>query len=189
MRVLNVGGGTNRQLPKQYTGWEQDVLDIDPHVKPDILCDAKLMRKLPAATYDAVFCSHNLEHFHKHEVPQVLGGFQHVLKSTGFAHIAVPDLLALMETVVTQHKDIDDTWYIPPAGPISFHDVLYGWGKQIVQGNHYFCHKTGFSEKSLTKALKQARFTKVYTASDGCNLYAFAFKSKPTKAQLQRAGV
>ena len=56
MRVLNVGGGTNRQLPKQYAGWEQDVLDIDPNVKPDILCDAKLMRKLPAAKYDAVFC-------------------------------------------------------------------------------------------------------------------------------------
>ena len=134
-------------------------------------------------------CSHNLEHFHAHEVPAVLDGFKHVLKPTGYAHISVPDLQALMECVVKGNRDIEDTWYVSPSGPIAFRDVLYGWGKQIEQGNVYYCHKTGFSEKSLTKALKQARFAKVYTASDGCSLHAFAFKSKPTKAQLQRVGV
>ena len=189
MRVLNVGGGANRALPKQYTGWEQDVLDIDPDVKPDICCDALKMRTLPAARYDAIFCSHNLEHFHTHEVPTVLDGFKHVLKPAGYAHIAVPDVLALMHAVVDGKRDIEDTWYVSPSGPITYREVLYGHGRMIAQGNVYYCHKTGFSEKSLTVRLKQAGFAKVFTASDGCSLHAFAFKSKPTKAQLQRAGV
>ena len=176
-------------MPQIYRGWEQDLLDIDPAVKPDIVCDAKKMRSLPAGKYDAVFCSHNLEHFHKHEVSAVLSGFMHVLRRDGFAHIAVPDMKALFECVVKGNRDIDDTWYVSSGGPITFHDVIYGWGKQISQGNSYYCHKTGFSEKSLGKALRKAGFVKVFTASDGSSLHAFAFRSKPSKAQLQKVGV
>lgn len=189
MKVLNVGGGASRDLPSTYKGWSQDLLDIDPAVKPDIVCDAMKMRDLPSAKYDAVFCSHNLEHFYRHQVPQVLEGFDHVLKRTGFVQIAVPDIMALFTSVIEGSKDIDDVWYTSSGGPITFHDVVYGWGKAVSRGNLYYCHKTGFSEKTLTKALKSARFTSVFTASDGCSLHAFAFKVKPTKARLQSLGL
>jgi predicted SAM-dependent methyltransferase len=187
MRVLNVGGGASRNLPPIYRGWEQELLDIDPAVRPDIVCDARKMRTLPAQKYDAVYCSHALEHFYKHEVPAVLDGFQHVLKNDGFAHVAVPNMTALFTAV--RGRDIDETWYMSNGGPISFHDVIYGWGRQVEQGNAYYAHKTGFTEKSLGKALRAAGFVKAMTAVDEGNLFAFAFKAKPTTTQLRRLGL
>lgn len=190
MRVLNVGGGASRNLPAIYKGWDQDLLDIDPGVRPDIVCDAKALRTLPAARYDAVHCSHNLEHFHRHDVPAVLGGFWHVLKQGGFAHISVPDIKALMVAMLQGNRDIDDTWYMAGSNAISFHDVLYGWGRMMAQGNLYYAHKTGFTEKSLGKVLRAARFATVMTAADGAgNLHAFAFKAKPTREKLRGLGL
>ena len=72
-KVLNVGGNSKKiPLPPQYAGWENIVLDIDPQGKPDVVCDARQLRQLPSATYDAVYCSHNLEHYYRHDVPKVL---------------------------------------------------------------------------------------------------------------------
>ena len=189
MKVLNVGGGTARELPAIYKGWEQHLLDIDAAVNPDICCDAKDMRKLKAAQYDAIYCSHNLEHFYRHDVPLVLGGFMHVLKSTGFAHIAVPDIMAVMESVVRGNMDVEDTWYTVPGSAISFHDVMYGWNKPMATGNLYYSHKCGFSEKSLGKALRAEGFKSIHIAKDGMNLHAFAFKAKPTEAKLRSLGI
>ena len=188
-RVLNVGGGGSRDLPPLYRGWQQDLLDIDPAVKPDLCCDAKQLKTLPRGTYDAVFCSHNLEHFYHHEVPVVLAGMRHVLKRNGFVHLAVPDVAALMEAVVNGKRDIMDTWYTVAAGPIRFHDVLYGWSREVERGNRYYCHLTNFTEKSLTKVLHDAKFTDLYVARDGFNLTAFAFLQSPTTAQRQETGL
>ncbi len=188
-RVLNVGGGGSRTLPPLYRGWEQTLLDIDPAVHPDVCCDALQLATLPARQYDAVYCSHNLEHFYQHDVPTVLNGFAHVLKKTGFVHLAVPDVLALMHAVVEGKRDINETWYICSAGPIRFHDVLYGWGKVMSEGNLFYAHKCGFSEKSLTKYLKSAGFVSVFTATANGNLEAFAFRSRPTLEQRKDCGV
>ena len=189
MRLLNVGSAGSRDAPTIYSGWEQDTLDIDPNVKPDIVCDARQMRTLPSAKYDGVYCSHTLEHFFKHEVPAVLSGFLHVLKPSGFAQIAVPNMGALFAAVAD--KDIDETWYVSMGGDqISFHDVIYGWGKQVAQGNQFYCHKTGFTEKSLTKACAKSGFKTILSAADAVgNLHAFAFKGKPSKGRLQRLGL
>ena len=188
MRLLNVGGGAGRNVPAHYRDWDHDLLDIDPDVKPDIVCDAKELTTLPRSRYDAVYCSHNLEHFYKHEVPVVLAGFVHVLRPAGFAQIAVPDIGALFEAV--RGRDINDTWYVCGGGKISFHVVLYGWGAQVEKGNAFYAHKTGFTKKSLTKALTEAGFAKVMVANDDFgNLHAYAFKSRPQPELLKSLGV
>jgi predicted SAM-dependent methyltransferase len=85
-RVLNVGGGSrSTRIPSHYNGWTHDLLDVDPTRKPDILLDARDLASLAPESWDAVYCSHCLEHFHAHEVPRVLNGFRHVLKKDGFA--------------------------------------------------------------------------------------------------------
>lgn len=188
-QVLNVGGGPSRQLPALYNGWSQVLLDIDPAVKPDVCCDAKLLRTLKPGQYDAVYCSHNLEHFYRHEVPVVLDGMRHVLKPGGFVHIAVPDVLALMKAVVEGHRDIMDVWYPCGSGPIRFHDVLYGWHQAMAAGNLYYAHKCGFSVKSLTKALREAAFPSVYVATDGMNIEAYAFRTAPPLALRRKMGL
>jgi SAM-dependent methyltransferase len=186
MRVLNVGGGSSRNLPPLYRGWEQDLLDIDPNIGADIVCDAKRMRTLAASKYDAVFCSHNLEHFAKHEIPEVLAGMLHVLKPTGFANIVVPNIEVAIKAMVAGGHDIGDLYYMAGPNPITFHDVFYGWGRMTANGNPWYAHKTGFTPKTLGKALRAAGFTGVHLADDGVgNLFAFAFKRKPS-AELLR---
>ncbi len=189
-RVLNVGGGASRELPPIYRGWEQTLLDVDPNVEPDVCLDAKEMTSLPAAQYDSVFSSHTLEHFYGHEVPLVLRGFWHVLRPSGFAHVSVPDLQTLMECVVGGNREIDETWYRCGGGSITFLDVLYGWSKPISKGNLFYAHHTGFTARSLTKALRAAGFKSPLTAVDGAgNLHAYGFKRKPDARTLQRLGI
>ena len=129
-KVLNVGGHSKEiALPPQYDRFEQVLLDIDPAQRPDIVCDARQMtQRLEAGTFDAVFCSHNLEHYYRHEVPRVLGGFLHVLKQGGFAQVIVPDIADVMRTCIERGLELEDVLYQSPAGPITVLDVLYGYG-------------------------------------------------------------
>lgn len=178
MNVLNVGGGPTRNLPAHYDGWKQDLLDIDPEVNPDIVCDAADMLGLAADQYDAVYCSHNLEHFYAHDVPKVLAGFLHVLKPGGFVEIGVPNVLALMRTMLANNLDITDTWYRAGPNAITFHDVLYGWSAQMAQGNLYYAHKSGFTEYSLGAALSAAGLVRIQVADLGANLRAVGHKEE-----------
>lgn len=187
-KVLNVGGNDrNIKLPALYDGWANVLLDIDPRGKPDVLCDARELTRLPAAVYDAVYCSHNLEHYFRHDVTKVLAGFLHVMKPDAFAHIRVPDLGELMQVVAEKKLDIDDVLYTSPAGPIAVRDVIYGYGVEIERSGHdYYAHKTGFTRKSLIAVLGQAGFTHVYTATGNLEIAAFAFKAEPGAETAKR---
>lgn len=180
-KVLNVGG--NRKdipIPSQYDGWRHILLDIDPRGNPDIVCDAREIISLGENEYDAIYCSHNLEHYYRHDVRRVLLGFFHVLKADGFVHIRVPDLDGLMKIVVEKKMDIDDFLYQSPAGPITVRDVIYGYGVEIEQsGNDFFAHKTGFSPQSLTRILNECGFPIVYVGSGNIEIVALAFKENP----------
>jgi hypothetical protein len=182
-RLLNVGGGNKGiPLPPVYQGWEHILLDIDPKGGPDLVCDARELTALPPGQYDAVYCSHNLEHYYRHDVPRVLAGFRHVLKEDGFAEIRVPDLADLMQTVVRRGLDVDDLLYQSPAGPITVRDVLYGLGVEIERsGNDFWAHKTGFTKKSLTAMLVRCGFPIVYNGTGNFEVAAFAFKGPPTE--------
>lgn len=177
-KVLNVGGNSKAiALPKQYAGYEHLLLDIDPTGQPDVLCDARELDKLAASSFDAVYCSHNLEHYHHHDVRKVLSGFFHVLKPGGFAHIIVPDLASVMRTVVEKKLDVEDVLYQSGMGPIKVIDVLYGHGAQIERsGQDFFSHKTGFTEKSLLLALQKAGFVNLHSSCHGFAVTALAFK-------------
>ena len=190
-KVLNVGGNSKDiAMPDIYKGWTQVWLDIDPAVNPDVLCDARELITLSANTYDAIYCSHNLEHYYRHDVKKVLAGFFHVLKKDGFAHIRVPDLGAVMREFVEKNMDINDTLYVSPAGPIAIQDVIYGWGKEIERsGNEFFAHKIGFTETSLIATLMDANFYQVYSGSGAFEVTAFAFKDEPSPAELAAIGL
>lgn len=160
-RFLNVGGGSKAiKVPRHYLGWEHLLLDIDPAGKPDICADARNLLALEPAQFDAVYCSHNLEHYYEHDVPKVLAGFRHLLKPDGFAEIRVPDILGLMRLVVETKADFDDKLYDTPMGPVRPKDIVYGFAPEIEKsGQDFYAHKTGFSHASLTNALKAAGFT------------------------------
>jgi hypothetical protein len=46
-KVLNVGGNSKViQIPSQYSGWQDFLLDIDPRGNPDIVCDARKLMSM-----------------------------------------------------------------------------------------------------------------------------------------------
>ncbi len=181
--VLNVGGNNKDiPIPDYYAGFSHVLADIDATVDPDLLIDARELGSSPAGQYDAVYCSHNLEHFFAHDVPKVLGGFHHVLKDDGFAEIRVPDLAALMKRLISNNLELDDELYKTQAGhSITARDVIYGWGQEIERsGQDFYAHKTGFTPVTLQKALNAAGFSVVvFRPGRHLEIFALAFKAMP----------
>ena len=190
-RVLNVGGGSKATpLPPQYAGYDHVLLDIDPAGEPDLVCDARELATLEPAQFDAIYCSHNLEHYHEHDVPRVLAGFAHVLKPAGFLQVRVPDLHAVMKQTLERGLDMDQVLYDSAAGPIRVLDVIYGLGSEISRsGNDYYAHKTGFSARSLQRALMRAGFSKSYTSLGALEINTIAFRSEPDAASRALFGL
>ena len=191
-RVLNVGGGNKRiAIPDYYEGWEHVLLDIAPGPDVDVVGDARMLSDHPAQQYDAIYCSHNLEHYFRHDCVKVLDGFAHVLKPSGFADIRVPDIDSVFRAYVERGIDIDDVLYQSPGGPISAHDVVYGWGLEIERsGVDFYAHKRGFTVQSLQLALVAAGFMSFIKASrEHFELQALAFKEQPTEAQAALFGL
>ncbi len=89
-RVLNVGGGSKSiPIPAHYAGWNHLLLDIDPRGNPDVVCDARELDLLEPNQFDAIYCSHNLEHYYKHDGADSSEGYSCMsLKPDGFRRIA-----------------------------------------------------------------------------------------------------
>ncbi len=189
--VLNVGGGSKAiAIPDYFAGWRHDLLDVDSRGGPDIVCDARELQQLPAGSYDAVYCSHNLEHYYRHDGLKVVRGFVHVLNGTGFAEIRVPDIAQVITALHEQQLELDDVLYQSPAGPIAAHDIIYGLQTEIEQsGQDFYAHKTGFTPKSLSRMLLEGGFQKVFLTTDPLlAVHALAFKSEPTAQQRALLG-
>jgi hypothetical protein len=188
-KVLNVGGNNKSfSIPSIFDGWVHDLLDIDPLCNPDVLCDARELCRLPPQSYDAVYCSHNLEHYYRHELKKVINGFRSILKRDGFAFIKVPDLYSVMKTALGRGLDLNDVLYISPSGPILVSDVIYGYQVQIENsGQDYYAHKSGFTEKSLASVLVTNGFSTVFVKPGGNphEVAAIAFLQKPSDEQAK----
>jgi len=185
-KVLNVGGGSkSTPISSYFSSWEHHLLDIDPKGAPDLVCDARELTTLPGGGYDAIYCSHNLEHYYRHHAASVVRGFSHMLNANGFAEIRVPDIAAVIKEVLEKGRELDDVLYQSAAGPISAHDVLYGYQVEIVEsGKDYYAHKTGFTPKSLTRLLVENGFQHVFLHFDEhLGIHAIAFKTIPTAEQ------
>lgn len=185
--VLDVGcGQPDIIFPAHYAGWKRVRLDIDATFTPEIVLDARQLHTLPAAQYDAVYCSHNLEHYHRHEGKKVLAGMRHVVRPEGFVEVRVPDLGAVLTKMVHDKMDIDDVLYTCGLGPILVRDVIYGYHGEIEKtGQDFFAHRTGFTAKSLRQFFMGMGFTQIVVGTPlEYELVAFGFCQKPKVKQL-----
>jgi len=192
-RVLNVGGANKDiPIPVHYKGWEHLLLDIQDGPGVDLVMDSRNLRAAVDTHFDAIYCSHNLEHYFAHDVDLVLDGFLNVLKPDGFAEIAVPDVRAVMNHMVANGLDVDDVLYQCPSGPITVQDVIWGWGRQIESsGVDFYAHKTGFTDSYLHKKLTNAGFQEIWimSAPSAFELRAFAFKTGASGQQRKVLGL
>jgi predicted SAM-dependent methyltransferase len=118
--------------------------------------------------FDAIHCSHALEHLLPHEVPKALAEFYRVLKPEGFAVVFVPDLEGVQAT--------EEVLFQAPCGPITGLDLLYGHRAALPTMPH-MAHRTGFVAATLERALKDAGFGSVVVQRlDVYNLMGVAAK-------------
>ncbi len=192
-RLLNIGGGHKGiALPVTYQAWQVDLLDIQAHPDVDLLMDARALQTLNPFQYDAVYCAHNLEHYYPHEVTQVLAGICHVLKPAGFIEVVVPDLDAVFKAMLERKLQLESTLYLSPSGPITVHDVLYGYEPEIKSsGTPFYAHKTGFDLPRLERFLRDADFTEtlIQQKKERFELHALAFLRAPSPRQLRCLGL
>jgi len=193
-RFLDVGSGSiSNQVPGYLSSWERVRLDVDPQCSPELLLDARQLITQTPGAYDAVYCSHNLEHYHRHEAAEVVRGFAHVLKPEGFVHARVPDLIWVMREVVQRNLDLDDVLYVAADTqyPILVRDVIYGHHVEIEQsGKDFYAHKTGFSRGTFAKLFVENGFP-IYTVgvTHVYELTGYFFKTQPGQEVLAMLGL
>lgn len=178
--VLNVGCGypLRQRLHQHFQtpDWRELRLDIDPAVKPDIVCSITAMDPVATASVDAIWSSHNLEHLHRHEVPLALGEFFRVLRPQGLLLVTLPDLQSIADLVVADR--LEDEAYSSPSGPVTALDMVFGHTPSLAQGHLFMAHKTGFTATSLGRLLVAAGFFEVRVRR-GSAFDLWASASKP----------
>ena len=161
--VLHVGCGPpdHYVLHESFRGpeWHEVRLDIDPDVRPDIVASVSDMSPVPSASFDALYSHHNIEHVFAHEVPHVAAEFLRVLRPGGEALVATPDLQGVAAVIATGR--LHERLYRSEAGDISALDIVYGLQRDIEGGREYMAHRTGFTLRTLGRALGQAGFVNV----------------------------
>jgi predicted SAM-dependent methyltransferase len=176
--VLNVGcgypGGQGVHPSLKGPEWREVRLDIDPSVKPDIICSMTDMQPIATGAVDAVWSSHNLEHLHRHEVPVALAEFLRVLHGGGQLLLTLPDMQAIAELVA--NDGLEDEAYVSPSGPITPLDMIYGHTPSLANGHKHMAHKTGFTARTLAQLLLDAGFVDVKLHREGFALWARAHK-------------
>jgi SAM-dependent methyltransferase len=181
MLVLNAGSGpidpTRLHGAFKSPIWREVRLDVDPGIKPEIVASVTDMREaVPTAHFDAIWCSHILEHLYDHEIPQALAEFRRVLKSDGFALFNCPDLEKIVKLIDT--IGVESVAYQSPAGPIAAIDMLHGHRRSIAEGNQFMAHRTSLTAPRLARLLLAADFDEV-RVDDGVNFDLWALSLMP----------
>lgn len=192
-RFLHVGCGRNTKANTtaglNNDAWQEVRFDIDPDCSPDIVGSIVDMSGVAAASFDAVFSSHSLEHIYAHEVPLAISEFARILTDDGFVVLTCPDLQAACE-VIARDKLLEPL-YTSPAGPIAPIDVLFGHRASIAAGNHYMAHKCGFTYSALSRLFLSSGFKSVFGGRRGApafDLWIIAFKQQKPEAELAELG-
>lgn len=186
-KVLNAGSGPvnpeRLQLAFRNGGWQEVRMDVDPRVAPDIVGTLEDLGQVADRSFDAVYCSHSLEHLHPHHVRHALRGIARILKTDGFALITSPDLEPIAALVAGGRGE--EVAYQSPLGPITALDMIYGHAASIEKGNFYMAHNSGFTEDRIARLLLEARFDEVLVIKGNCyDFYALALMPEADKDQI-----
>ncbi|MGO9990991.1 MAG: class I SAM-dependent methyltransferase [Steroidobacteraceae bacterium] len=159
--VVNVGCGpfNANDLPDYFDGWKKLRVDVDRAVQPDIIADLTDLSPIADGAADAVWASHCIEHLYEYQVPIALAEFRRVLSDDGFACIIVPDLQTVANYVAADR--LHETLYDSPAGPVTPHDILFGFGAAIAGGRPSMAHRCGFTPTMLQRAFSRLPFGEV----------------------------
>lgn len=145
-------------------------LDIDPACEPDICCDLLSLPQredLPLGEgglrthrkFDAVYCSHVLEHFSPEDSMAALRAMNHVLKTDGFVIIRIPSIEALVLHCQTYNLGFQESLHEHTGIPrgVTGQNVIFGMPLE----GPWMAHKRHFTGRELVQELNACGFTKV----------------------------
>jgi len=157
----NLGSGAKgaTTLPALFADWREVRIDADPGVAPDILADVTDLSAIESGSVDAVFSSHCLEHLYLHQVGTAIAEAHRILTDDGFLCLIVPDLQSVAEYIVTDR--LHEVVYQSPAGPVTAHDMIYGFSPYLAKGHNGMAHRCGFTPTLLLRNLQTAPFAEI----------------------------
>jgi SAM-dependent methyltransferase len=159
--LVNLGCGPkgSTRLPAMFAAWRELRVDIDANAAPDILADATDLSAIESGAADAVWSAHCIEHLYLHQVGTAIAEVYRILADDGFLCVIVPDLQAIAEYIATDR--LHEVVYQSPAGSVTAHDILFGFGPFLAQGHSKMAHKCGFTPTLLVQKLREAPFAQI----------------------------
>jgi len=185
---VNAGCGVPGQgrLPPLFDSWRQIRVDVDSRVAPDIVADITDLSVIESGSVDAIWSAHCLEHLYIHQVDPALAEFHRILKEDGFACIIVPDLQTISQYIVSDR--LHEVIYESQAGPVTAHDVLFGFGPAVARGSTSMAHRCGFTPTAMLNRLRQGSFVEVVLRRrPSLELAALALKKASSHAAAREA--
>ena len=131
----------------------------DPSVSPDILADVTDLSAIESGSVDAVYSAHCLEHLFLHQVGAAIAEAYRILSDDGFLFVIVPDLQAIAEYIVNDR--LHEVVYQSAAGPVTAHDMIYGFSPYLARGKNGMAHHCGFTPGLLLRNLQAAPFAEI----------------------------
>ena len=159
--LVNLGSGPKRlsRLPAVLAQWREFRVDIDPSSAPDLLADLTDLSAINSGSADVVWAAHCIEHLYLHEVTKALEEARRILADDGFLCVIVPDLQSIASYLETDR--LLDTVYESPAGPVTAHDMMFGFSRDLASGHPRMAHNCGFTAGVLLRKLREAHFADI----------------------------
>jgi len=151
---LNIGSG-NRHLPGYVS------VDVRPLAGVGLVCDARrLAEHVPAASVQAIYCRHFLEHLTAAEAVAALADWREILQPGGTLELVVPDLAYHAQQLLFRATAPSA---LSPRVTRLQHAVagFYGW-----QAHAHDLHQYGYVWRTLVAALQGAGYVDIARVHD-----------------------
>ncbi len=159
--LVNLGSGAKGSawLPAMFAEWRELRVDADPRVMPDLLANINDLSAIESGAADAVWSAHCLEHLYLHQVGGAIAEIYRVLADDGFLCLIVPDLQAIAEYIAGDR--LHEVAYESQAGPVTVHDMIFGFGPSLARGHTGMAHRCGFTPTLLARKLQEVPFAEI----------------------------
>jgi SAM-dependent methyltransferase len=184
--LVNLGCGPKDSawLPAMFADWRELRVDADPKAAPDLLADITDLSAIETGSIDAIWSAHCLEHLYLHQVPGAIAEMHRVLADDGFMCLIVPDLQVLAEYIV--NDKLHEVIYQSAAGPITAHDIIFGYGPYIARGHSGMAHRCGFTPGLLVRELQKSPFAEIILRRRPNHELAAVARKRPPASDTER---
>jgi SAM-dependent methyltransferase len=184
--LVNLGSGPKGSawLPAMFADWRELRVDADPKAAPDLLADITDLSAIETGSIDAIWSAHCLEHLYLHQVAGAIAEMHRILSDDGFMCLIVPDLQVLAEYIV--NDKLHEVVYQSAAGPVTAHDILFGYGPYIAQGHSGMAHRCGFTPGLLIRELQKTPFAEIMLRRRPNHELAAVARKRPPATDAER---